>query len=175
MTRRALVALSLLSASVLAPLAACSADSHRAKPPTRSSATGAEPTTQNEATDAAQLSVEHPPELEENETLVAQHAKAHGNRTVPFGSGKKKGQALIVAIRCQGKGTIDVTVRPTDVTFPLECLDSEVSTTYNLVGGSSVSQSGSVSIEAPSSIKWSMTVGRGDAPEEEATGADNAQ
>ncbi|TQE26977.1 hypothetical protein Sipo8835_28400 [Streptomyces ipomoeae] len=82
---------------------------------------------------------------------------------------------MIVAVRCQGKGTINVSVRSTDVTFPLECLDGEVSTTYNQVGVPGVERKGAVSVEAPSTVQWSMTVGRGDAAPEKEAGTGDVQ
>ncbi|MEW2402482.1 hypothetical protein [Streptomyces sp. NPDC046862] len=107
-----------------------------------------------------------PPELDDTETIAAEQAGTHGNRSIEFGKGKK-GDALIVAVRCQGKGTINVTVKPADVSFPLDCLDKEVSTTYNQVGVSGVESRGTVSVEAPTTVRWSMTVGRGEPAAEE--------
>lgn len=174
MTRRALVALSLLSASVLAPLAACSADESKGKPPTQSSEPTTGPLIEPQAADSAEPSVEQPPELDETEALAAEQAKTRGNRNVQFGAGKKR-QVLILAVRCQGDGTVNVTVRPVSVTFPLECLDGEVSTTYNQVGVPGVEKKGTVSIAAPPTVQWSMTVGRGDAISGEETGAGEIQ
>ncbi|GAA2455278.1 hypothetical protein GCM10010405_44150 [Streptomyces macrosporus] len=58
-------------------------------------------------------------------------------------------------------------MRPVDVSFPLECLDDEVSTAYNQVGVAGVERAGTVSVEAPSTVRWSMTIGRGEAATEE--------
>ncbi|MGX2995281.1 hypothetical protein JNUCC64_13460 [Streptomyces sp. JNUCC 64] len=86
-----------------------------------------------------------------------------------FGAGRK-GDALVVAVRCQGKGRIEVNLRPTRVGFPLECEAGAASTTYNQVGVSGAHRSGTASVEAPAGVRWSMTVGRGEAarPQEEA-------
>ncbi|MET7616147.1 hypothetical protein [Streptomyces sp. NPDC005408] len=103
-----------------------------------------------------------PPELDKTETLAASQAETQGSRSLEFDKGKQ-GDALIVAVRCQGKGTIKVTVKPVNVGFPLECVDGEVTTTYNQVGVKGVENKGTVSVQAPSAVRWSMTVGRGEA------------
>ncbi|KUN90971.1 hypothetical protein AQJ67_43150 [Streptomyces caeruleatus] len=73
----------------------------------------------------------------------------------------------MVAVRCQGKGTIKVTVRPTAVSFPLECHDSEVTTVHNQVDIAGAEDEGTVSVEAPTTLRWSITIGRGKATAEE--------
>ncbi|MFF0855501.1 hypothetical protein ACFYVM_31300 [Streptomyces sp. NPDC003280] len=113
--------------------------------------------------------MQKPPELDADETLAGRRKVTTGNASLAFSKGKK-GDALIVAVRCQGAGKIKVAVRSVHVTFPLECLADQVSTTYNQVGVGGVDRSGVVSVEAPSSVRWSMTIGRGEpAPEETPT------
>lgn len=165
MSRRAIAGLSLLSATLLAPLTACSEAESAAQASPQSSDGNWEDDNGSLSPESTQPSVEQVPELYETEAVAAEQGKTLGSRTVEFAPGKK-GDALIVAVRCQGKGTIDVTVRPSDVTFPLECLDGEVSTTYNQVDVPGVEKKGTVSVEAPSTIQWSMTVGRGEAAAE---------
>ncbi|MFF7161662.1 hypothetical protein ACFZBP_09775 [Streptomyces sp. NPDC008086] len=70
-------------------------------------------------------------------------------------------------MRCQGDGTVNVTVRPAAVSFPLECLDSEVTTIHNQMDVAGAEDEGTVSVEAPTTVRWSMTVGRGKATAEE--------
>ncbi|AZQ40518.1 hypothetical protein EJ357_22175 [Streptomyces cyaneochromogenes] len=70
-------------------------------------------------------------------------------------------------MRCQGEGTLNVTVRPTDVSFPLECRDSEVRTIHNQVDVAGAEDKGTVSVEAPTTVRWSLTIGRGEAAAEE--------
>ncbi|SDP76513.1 hypothetical protein SAMN04487981_13851 [Streptomyces sp. cf386] len=108
----------------------------------------------------------HPPELDGTETVAGEQGETHGNRSLEFGKGEK-GHALIVAVRCQGKGTINVTLRPTDVFFQLECLDSEVRTIHNQVDIAGAEDKGTVSVEAPTTVRWSMTIGRGKAAAEQ--------
>ncbi|SEE39294.1 hypothetical protein SAMN05216532_8062 [Streptomyces sp. 2231.1] len=89
-----------------------------------------------------------------------------GNATLAFRTGKK-GDALIVAVRCQGPGTIKATVRSVHVSFSLDCPVGQVSTTYNQVGIGRVDRGGVVSVEAPAAVRWSVTIGRGAPAEEE--------
>lgn len=111
----------------------------------------------------------HPPELDETQTVAVEQGETQGNRSLEFGKGEK-GDALIIAVRCQGKGTLNVTVRPTAVSFPLECLDGEVSSIHNQVDIAGVEAKGTVSVEAPTTVRWSMTIGRGKAAAEETSG-----
>ncbi|MFG2554506.1 hypothetical protein ACGFWF_31805 [Streptomyces sp. NPDC048581] len=162
MFRRTLAALSLLSAVAVFSATACSADDSRAEEPTKSSKPSQEKETEAAPSDdASQPSVAQPPELDATETVAAEQGETHGNRSFEFGKGKK-GDALIVAVRCQGKGTINVTVRPLAFSFPLECLDSEVSTIQNQVDIAGADDKGTVSVEAPTTVRWSMTIGHGE-------------
>ncbi|MGW1269972.1 hypothetical protein [Streptomyces sp. NPDC002491] len=83
-----------------------------------------------------------------------------GDVDVPYRSGKK-GDALTVAVSCQGEGKITVVVRPVHVSFPVTCAASQVATFSNQVAVSGVERAGAVSVEASSAVHWSMTVGRG--------------
>ncbi|WP_202448817.1 hypothetical protein [Streptomyces sp. SID2999] len=115
--------------------------------------------------------MQKPPALDADETLAGRQKATTGNAEVEFAGGRK-GDALIVAVRCQGKGTVKVAVRPVHVSFPLECLAEKVSTTYNQVAVSGVNRGGTVSVEAPTAVRWSVTVGRGAPAEEESPGTD---
>lgn len=108
--------------------------------------------------------VKDPPELDDSETVVARQGETRGGGSFEFGEGEK-GDALIIAVRCQGRGKIEVSVKPVNVGFPLECADGRASTTtgtaYNQVDVAGVEKQGTVSVLAPSSVRWSMTIGRG--------------
>ncbi|MCZ4511461.1 hypothetical protein O3Q52_25385 [Streptomyces sp. ActVer] len=118
---------------------------------------------------SASDSVKSPPELDDSETVVARQGETRGAGTFGFGEGEK-GDALIIAVRCQGEGEIEVSVKPVNVGFPLECVDGEASTatstststTYNQIGVAGAEKKGTVSVLAPSSVRWSMTIGRGE-------------
>ena len=162
MSRRLSAGLSLLSAAVLPFAVACTSDQTDA---TKTS----EPATPSATTPAAspspeQDSVKSPPELDDTETVAGRQGETRGGGAFEFSEGKK-GDALIVAVRCQGKGEIKVSVKPMNVGFPLECVAGEASTTYNQVGVAGVEKKGTVSVLAPSTVRWSMTIGRGEPPE----------
>lgn len=167
MTLRNLAGLSVACAAMLIPLTGCTADHVDAakSQPSRSPDPGSVATT-NPPGSNAQPSVQTPPELDADETLAGRQKATAGNASIQFSKGKKK-DALIVAVRCKGAGKIKVAVRSVHVSFPLECLADQVSTTYNQVGVSGVDHSGIVSVEAPSSVQWSMTIGRGEPAQEE--------
>ncbi|MFD3380477.1 MULTISPECIES: hypothetical protein [unclassified Streptomyces] len=111
--------------------------------------------------------------MDATETVAGRQGETRGGGTFEFGAGEK-GDALIIAVRCQGKGEIEVSVKPVNVGFPLACVDGEASTTtgtgididigtsYNQVRVAGVEKKGTVSVLAPSSVRWSMTIGRGE-------------
>ncbi|MBV1939166.1 hypothetical protein KUF83_21770 [Streptomyces sp. BV286] len=100
-----------------------------------------------------------PPELDDTETLAGRQGETRGAGTFEFVEGRK-GDALIVAVRCQGKGEIKLSVRPVKVDFALKCADGKASTTYNEVRVAGAEKKGTVSVHGPSSVRWSMTIGR---------------
>ncbi|MGW2291481.1 hypothetical protein [Streptomyces phaeochromogenes] len=114
--------------------------------------------------DSDSAPVKAPPELDDSETVVARQGETRGGGTFEFGEGEK-GDALIIAVRCQGRGEIEVSVKPVNVGFPLECAGGGAGTTtgtaYNQVDVAGVEKKGTVSVLAPSSVRWSMTIGRG--------------
>ncbi|MFI6092450.1 hypothetical protein [Streptomyces sp. NPDC051218] len=44
--------------------------------------------------------------------------------------------------------------------FPLDCVDGEVSSTYNELGLKKSRPEGTVTVTAPSAVRWSLTVGQ---------------
>lgn len=163
MSRRTLTGLSIACCVALASVAACTtsndADAKQPGKPSRSPTSA--PATATAAPGTAQPSVKTPPELDAEETLAGRQEATSGNASFKFTKGEK-GQALIVAVRCQGSGEIRVAVQSVDVSFPLECVANEVSTSYNQVVVGGVEHSGTVSVAAPSTVNWSMTIGRGE-------------
>ncbi|MGW4728080.1 hypothetical protein ACWEQC_02555 [Streptomyces shenzhenensis] len=97
------------------------------------------------------------PKLPSGEPLT-QVASAKGNRELELGHITT--QPLSVLVNCQGKGTLTVEVRPMGLSFPLECVASEVSSTYNELRLKKARENGVVSVTAPSSVRWSLTVGQ---------------
>lgn len=169
MSFRNVAKLGIVCVALLVPLIGCTTDHSTAEKPsqaTRSSDPGSAAATAS-PDNSTQPSVQVPPELDADETLAGRQKVTTGNASLEFSKGKK-GDALIVAVRCQGEGQIKVAVQSLHVSFPLECDADQVSTTYNQVGVGGVDRSGVVSVEAPASVHWSMTIGRGEAAQEEA-------
>ncbi|MFF7145834.1 hypothetical protein ACFZB5_32310 [Streptomyces nodosus] len=102
-------------------------------------------------------SVTKPPKLLSGVAL-AQAASAKGNGELELGH--ITAQPLSVLVNCQGKGTLTVEVRPMGFRFPLECVASKVNTTYNELHLKQPREQGVVSVTAPSSVRWSLTVGQ---------------
>ncbi|MFI2214910.1 hypothetical protein [Streptomyces sp. NPDC020141] len=120
------------------------------------------------------------PKLDPTAVVAARQGETRGGRTFEFDKGRK-GHALVVAVDCQGKGTLEVTVKPIGSEFPLECVDAEVSSTYNQIDIPGVETHGTISVQTTSTVRWSMTIGRETAaipegPEDpEATGTPEAE
>ncbi|MET9499682.1 hypothetical protein [Streptomyces sp. NPDC006552] len=165
MRYRRLLSLSALTMASLPLAVACSPghsdEQQNTKPPLPASSVSSSPSFAKED----QTPVTSPPELDPDETLAGRQGATHGGRTITFTKGGKKGSALIVAVRCQGRGTMKVAVKPVTTSFPLACLDGEVTTTYNQLALAGVQKEGTVSVTASAKVRWSMTIGRGEPPE----------
>ncbi|MFE1886444.1 hypothetical protein [Streptomyces diastatochromogenes] len=167
MSRRTLTGPAVACAALLVPLAGCSSDHPEAAKPART--TGQKPARTTGQERSARLPAPDPtdpPELDGDETLAGRQKATTGNASIAFREGKK-GDALIVAVRCRGAGKIKVAVRPVRMSFPLECRADKADTVYNQVAVGGADRGGVVSVEAPSSVRWSMTIGRGAPVQEE--------
>ncbi|MCH0562030.1 hypothetical protein I3F54_02255 [Streptomyces sp. MUM 2J] len=71
-----------------------------------------------------------------------------------------KAGALSVLVNCQGEGKLTVSVDPVGLSFPLECVDGEVSSTFNQLDLKTNRTHGTVRVNAPSRVRWAITVGR---------------
>ncbi|MFJ6574135.1 hypothetical protein ACIQNU_42770 [Streptomyces sp. NPDC091292] len=85
-------------------------------------------------------------------------ASAKGNRVMEIG--EIQAQPLSVLVNCQGEGTLTVELEPVGLSFPLECVAEEVSSTYNEMRLKQPRKKGTVSVTAPSTVRWSLTVGQ---------------
>ncbi|MBX9397562.1 hypothetical protein K4749_29235 [Streptomyces sp. TRM72054] len=74
----------------------------------------------------------------------------------------------MVAVSCKGDGSITVNVPVVKASFPLQCSVGEPAVTYNQLALSAADKPGTVSVSAPPTVTWSVTVGRGDPASEEA-------
>ncbi|MGW3497187.1 hypothetical protein [Streptomyces sp. NPDC001020] len=170
MSRQTFARLGIAIGALSLSLAACTTETsgtERTVQPTRS--TLPVPTVAVTTPGTIEPSVRKPPELDSAETLAGRQKETRGNASFPYGKGKK-GDALIVAARCQGQGKIKVVVSSVHTSFSQKCLTGEVSTDYNQIAVTGADRSGVVSVEAPSAVRWSMTIGRGAPPEEEGPG-----
>lgn len=153
--------LSLLCAAMAFPLAACTSDhsdTRQASQPWRSPSP--RPATATAAPNTARPFVMKPPELDADETLAGRQEMTSGNASIAYSKGRK-GDALIVAVSCQGKGKIKVVVRSVHVSFSQPCVADKNSTNYNQVDLTGADRNGVASVEAPSAVRWSMTIGHG--------------
>lgn len=76
---------------------------------------------------------------------------------MPLGAGNGV-EPLAIQVNCQGKGTLKVFIEPVGVSFPLECVEGEVSSTYNEMRVKGARAEGSVRVSAPSDVRWALTV-----------------
>ena len=74
---------------------------------------------------------------------------------------------MTIAVECEGPGRIEVVLRPMFTSFPMTCLDGEVSAEYNQFTKDSAVRAGVVSVTADPGVRWSLSVGRGDPVEED--------
>ncbi|MCX5340777.1 hypothetical protein [Streptomyces atratus] len=84
-------------------------------------------------------------------------ASRKGNAELPLSKEIGIG-SLAIQVNCQGKGTLHVTVEPVGLSFPLECVNKEVSSTYNEIQLKRARSEGSVQVTAPSTVLWALTV-----------------
>lgn len=120
-----------------------------------SSAPQARPTDRSEPIPGE--SVTKAPTLPEGH-VVAQAVNASGNQEIDIKGGLKSGP-LAIMVNCQGKGKITVAVKPVGLSFPLECVTGEVSSTFNQLSLKRARTQGTVGVTAPSSVRWAITVG----------------
>ncbi|MFJ8194992.1 hypothetical protein ACIQ8D_35435 [Streptomyces sp. NPDC096094] len=109
-----------------------------------------------------------PPELdpEAGEVIAGQRGETRGNASFSYDAGSR-GKALIVAVSCRGTGTIKVSVPVLGTDFPLECSTAEPAVAYNQLIMNAAHKAGTVAVTAPSTFTWALTVGRGNAAEQE--------
>ncbi|MFF7183791.1 hypothetical protein ACFZAR_00850 [Streptomyces sp. NPDC008222] len=100
------------------------------------------------------------PQLGGGDTVVGRRAPGGGSASIEFGRGGK-GDALVVAVACEGRGSVRVAVRSVGASFPLECQAGRVSSVCNQMALTGADRGGTVSVEASSAVRWALTVGRG--------------
>ncbi|MCW8100375.1 hypothetical protein [Streptomyces tauricus] len=146
--------------------AACTADASRAAPATPTSSAPEASSSPGQDSVKSPSESSESPELDDAETVAGRQGVTRGGGSFEFSAGEK-GDTLVIAVRCQREGKVKLSVQPVNVAFPLNCVDGEPNTTYNEVDVAGVEKKGTVSVLGPSSVRWSMTVGRGEPTEGE--------
>ncbi|MEU0337259.1 hypothetical protein [Streptomyces sp. NPDC006193] len=153
------------SLAVAAALAAGCTSSDGDAPDARhtSSASTASSSAQSPSPDRADHipgeSVTKAPTLPDGE-VVAKAVNAAGNRELDIKGGLKAGP-LSIMVNCQGEGEMAILVQQVGLSFRLKCDAGGVSSTYNQLNLKHTRKQGTVSVQAPSGVRWALTVGRG--------------
>ncbi|MEU4068321.1 hypothetical protein AB0F25_39015 [Streptomyces wedmorensis] len=148
-----------VTASVSFLSVGCTADGEEGKTRPSASATSSSPRANTTGTEEEPSgSVTTPPKLPDGKTLAAV-ANVQGNMEIPLKGGVREA-SLSIMVSCQGKGTVTVTYAPSGLSFPLKCVEGMVSTTYNQIDLKHKRESASVSVQAPSSVRWAVSVGQ---------------
>lgn len=91
----------------------------------------------------------------DGKVLTSIHSR-NGNAELPLG--KIHAGRLAVQVNCQGSGKINVAVDPTGLSFPLECVAAESSSTYSELHLKADRTEGTIHITAPITVRWALTV-----------------
>ncbi|MGP4051736.1 hypothetical protein [Streptomyces sp. 2A115] len=91
--------------------------------------------------------------------VIASVKDARGNQTVPLEGGARPGP-LSIAVNCQGEGTLTVELKPVGLSFPLECVAGEVSSTYNQIALKKAREDAVLQVTAGSGVRWALSVGQ---------------
>ncbi|MEU2795521.1 hypothetical protein ACFXOR_18295 [Streptomyces sp. NPDC059164] len=89
--------------------------------------------------------------------MLLSAASQKGNAQLPLTEDIGAGR-LAIQVNCQGQGKIQVSIDPTGISFPLDCVEREVSSTYNEVHLKREREKGTVRVTAPAGIRWALTV-----------------
>ncbi|MFF7237752.1 hypothetical protein [Streptomyces collinus] len=110
-------------------------------------------------TSAARSPFHRAPELDPDDILAGRQEPITGSASFTY-TGGRKGDTLILAVRCQGGGTVEVTVHPVHVAFPVRCPADRADTVHHEVRVTGTARGGTASVRAPSTVRWAMTIGR---------------
>ncbi len=112
--------------------------------------------------------VDRAPELDMAERVVLSQDRTQGNASLEYGEAEKgDGDTVTVAVDCEGKGRIDVELRPLAASFPLDCRDGEVTGIHNQFTLAGADRAGTVTVTAAPGVHWSLSVGRGEPAEQD--------
>jgi hypothetical protein len=91
--------------------------------------------------------------------VITSVASARGNRELALDGGVRSGPVSI-AVNCEGKGRLTVELSPVGLSFPLECVAGEVSSTYNQIALKKARKDATVKVTASSGVRWALSVGQ---------------
>lgn len=91
--------------------------------------------------------------------VIAAVVNARGGQVVPLDGGVRSGPVSI-AVNCQGKGTLTVELQPVGLSFALECVAGEVSSTYNQIALKKPRKDAVVQVTVSSGVRWALSVGQ---------------
>ncbi|MFI9150163.1 hypothetical protein [Streptomyces sp. NPDC053367] len=141
------------------------ADPRQADP--RPDAPSASPAGAATAGTAGQPVAVTPPSLDggTGETLAGRYGPARGGAAFSYDAGPG-GEALVVAVSCRGTGEVTVDLPALAVHFSHTCSPDEPAVVQNEFALAGARRPGTVSVTAPSTVVWAVTVGRGLTPGE---------
>jgi hypothetical protein len=103
--------------------------------------------------------------------VILRRDGTRGNASMEFGKARQgDGDTMSVGVECEGKGRIEVTLRPLHTSFSMECREGEVTGEYNQLTQDAADRAGTVSVTAPSGVRWSLSIGRGEPAEQDLDG-----
>ncbi|MET8097645.1 hypothetical protein ABZV29_14385 [Streptomyces sp. NPDC005236] len=155
------------AAALALALTGCTADRNNSAAPATASSRASSPASSPKASPASDRtqylpgeSVTKAPDLPDGK-VVARTANAHGNAEIDVPGGIGPG-SLSIAVNCEGRGTLNVSVDPTGLSFPLTCAAGKVSGILNRLDRRHADSHAhaTVTVTAPAGIRWSLTVGR---------------
>ncbi|WP_405891148.1 hypothetical protein OG612_04730 [Streptomyces sp. NBC_01527] len=149
--------LAVLAAAVALCVSGCTEeDRPTSHPPTSPSAQPSPSKTSDRAEHVEGETVSKAPAQVNDGRMLLSVASRKGNAALPLTKEIGIGR-LAIQVNCQGEGTIEVSVEPVGLSFPLECVEQEVSSTYNEIILKRARSEGTVRVEAPSSVRWALT------------------
>ncbi|MER7811212.1 hypothetical protein [Streptomyces sp900116325] len=149
--------LAVLAVAVALCVSGCTEEGqHTSHPPTSPSAQPSPSGASDRAEHIEGETVSKAPTQVNDGQVLLSVASRKGNAELPLTKEVGVGR-LAIQVNCQGEGTIKVSVEPVGLSFPLECVEQEVSSTYNEIILKRSRSEGSVRVEAPSGVRWALT------------------
>ncbi|MFF3452210.1 hypothetical protein ACFYXJ_34290 [Streptomyces sp. NPDC002667] len=93
--------------------------------------------------------------------VVARAANVHGSEEMDVPGGIGPG-SLSIAVNCEGRGTLKVSLDPTALSFPVTCTAGKVTSVLNTLDRphGAAHAHATVTVTATSGVRWSLAVAR---------------